>query len=321
MKAALLKRAAFTSSRILPYRRLLFIVTIWYRTLVNSYLTFLVEQGWLKFSAILFVACLFWSWSRPGKPESVGADIANGLRASILAFLVSGIFSTIMEEPTLWIVPASCMVTLAAWSLLTHVSFTRSKLASATALTALALLTLFLAGLFQSYADPLSRKFVNGSDGSTASELALKQVSNGRKTWTVVPDEKVLGHLYGKLLRQVVLETGIALRLKDSSDLSGPVDHLLLVGDASKATPTASTSSTILLCPAEIPETSAQGWLTSSPHLILLSPSMDEDSRGRFWQDCVAANKSPIITMTTLKGVGLRVDWAWEEVIKLIKSS
>lgn len=295
--------------------------TTGYRTMVNSYLTFLVEQGWLWFTLVLLATGLFWSWGLPGKPGPLGSDIAAGLRASVLAFLVSGIFSTIMEEPVLWIIPAGCALVLAGWSLYTRVSFSRRQAVPAAAWVIGLLLALYLGGLVQSSADPLSRKFIRSPDGRTASELALKKSFPGQKIWVVVPDSKVLGPYYGKLLRQLVVETGVSLKLESSADLHGPVDCLLLAGNGVKIPPIASTSSTILLAPAVISEADAQAWSASSPRLVLLIPSIDEDRRARFWRDYMATSKPANVTLNTLTGVGLRIDWAWEDVIRLIKNS
>jgi hypothetical protein len=292
-----------------------------YRTMVNSYLTFLVEQGWFLFGVLLLATTLFWFWSLPGTPRSTNFDIAVGLRASILTFLVSGIFSTIMEGPILWIIPVCCAVILVSWSLVTRVSLSWPKLAFATALPLLVILGLYVDGLVQSHDDALSRKFVNASDGRTISALALKKSSFGQKTWIVVPDVKVLGSNYGKLLRQLVVETGVTLKLESSSNLRGPVDRLLIVGSGVKASPIASTLSTILLAPVAISDAGAQAWSASSPHLILMIPSIDEDRRGRFWRDYLSVSKPPNVTLTKLNGVGLRVDWDWEDVINLIKNS
>jgi hypothetical protein len=292
-----------------------------YRTMVNSYLTLLVEQGWFWFTLVLLAATLFWFWSLPGKPESISSEIAIGLRASILAFLVSGIFSTIMEEPILWIIPVSCALILAGWSLLTRVSLSWPRGTFAAVLTLFVLFALYLGGLVQSHGDPLARKFARNSDDVIASELGLKKNSTGQKTWVVVPDASVLGPCYGKLLRQLVIETGVTLKLESSTDLHGPINRLLLVGNAVKVSPVAPAFSTILLAPAVISEVDAQAWSTSSPHLTLVVPSIDEDRRVRFWRDCLSTTKSANVVLVTLNGVGLRVDWNWEDVINLIKKS
>jgi hypothetical protein len=292
-----------------------------YRTMVNSYLTFLVEQGWLWFAVVFLGTSLTWFWCVPGKPESVAAVLVAGLRASILAFMISGIFSTIMEEPILWIIPACCGFILICWSLCTRVSFYWPEAALATALPLVLISFMYLYGLAQSEDDSLSRKFANGSDGRTVTELSLKQSSPERKTWVVVADAKVLGPYYGKLLRQLVVETGVKLELKSSADLRGPIDRLLLTGNAVKAPAIDSTLLTVLLSPSVISVADAQAWSTSSPRLILLIPSIDEDRRVRFWRDYMATSKPAHMTQTDLGGVGLRVDWAWEDVIQLIKNS
>ena len=79
-----------------------------YRTMVNSYLTFLVEQGWLWSGAVLLGFVIFCVWTRPRS----GEPVTVALRASVLAFVVAGIFSTTMEDWRLWLIPATCSVIL-----------------------------------------------------------------------------------------------------------------------------------------------------------------------------------------------------------------
>ena len=294
--------------------------TTGYRTMVNSYLTFLVEQGWLWFSAILLSIALFWFWASPGARGSVGSDMVAGLRASILAFLGCGIFSTVMEEPTLWIIPASCALTLAGWSLVTPLPMTWPRIAMAIGLTTLLLSSLYVGGLIQAASDPIRRKFADGPDGRTVSELALKQNISSSKIWIVVPDDEILGPYYGKLLRKVVSEAAVTLKL-GAADLRGPADRLLLVGKADKTAPMVSSATTILLCPAQVSEEDAKAWSRSTPRLLLLTSAIDEDQRGNSWQAALSAVKASNIELITLKGVGLRVDWAWTQVIDIIKNS
>jgi hypothetical protein len=289
-----------------------------YRTMVNSYLTFLVEQGWLLFALAVLAASLFWFWAHPGKSGSAGPIVATGLRASLVTFLISGIFSTTMEEPILWIIPTSCALTLLAWSLITHVSLPRTTIAWAFAVPFLIFSVLYLGGAAQSRTDPISRQFASGR---TVSQLSLKQSSDHQKTWVVVPDAKILGPYYGKLFRQLVAETGVVLKVKKSADLHSPIDRLLLAGNAVQSLPTSSISATVLLAPAVISSSSVPAWLHSSPRLAVLISSIDEDRRSRFWQNSVPDPTPPQITLTTLDGIGLRVDWDWEQVIDLIRHS
>ncbi len=85
-----------------------------YRTMVNSYLTFLVERGWLPFSAVILAIAAFWTWTWPRNGE-VHASWRIALWGSLAAFLVSGIFSTTMEEPLVWSIPILAGLALIAF--------------------------------------------------------------------------------------------------------------------------------------------------------------------------------------------------------------
>ncbi len=50
-------------------------------------------------------------------------------------------------------------------------------------------------------------------------------------------------------------------------------------------------------------------------------PAIEEDRRARFWREYVAAFQPPNVTLMTLTGVGIRVDWAWQDVIAIAKGS
>ena len=292
-----------------------------YRTMVNSYLTFLVEQGWFWFAIVLCAIFLFWFWCVPEKPVSAAYGISTGLRASILAFAVSGIFSTVMEEPILWIIPGCCAAALIAWALLRRVPLTKKQTAQAAFTVIFFCGFLYTAGLVESHTDPLAREFASSSQGHTVSKLVPKHSTSAGPAWTVVPDVEVLGPEYGKLLRQLVLETGITLTISDGAILQTPVPHFLVVGSAIKNVPVISTSGTILLSPAAISEAEAATWLNSSPRLTILNPGIDEDRRALFWRKYISSSNASNITVQTLSGVGLRVDWAWEDVIATIKGS
>ncbi len=77
-----------------------------YRTMVNSYLTFLVERGWFWSTLLILGFLVFWVWT---KPSGEGL-LAAALRASIIGFMGAGLLSTTMEEWKLWIFPVVCIL-------------------------------------------------------------------------------------------------------------------------------------------------------------------------------------------------------------------
>jgi hypothetical protein len=292
-----------------------------YRTMVSSYLTFLVEQGWFWFTIVAIVAGLFWVWALPATQPGLAAfEVAIGLRASILAFIVSGVFSTVMEEPVLWIIPGTCVAILVCWSILNRVPVPISGLAGAIAAVAVFCAGLYLGGIIESRQDPLSRQFTSGQDGRIVSVLTLKAGPTSPVVWTVTPDVRVLGPDYGKLLRQLVLETGVTLRISRAEDLHLPIERLLLVGDGVKQAPVSASSAIVLLAPSAVPANAASAWIAASPRAVVLNPAIDEDRRALSWRTYAFTARPANLTMRTLSAVGLRVDWAWEDVIATVKT-
>jgi hypothetical protein len=288
-----------------------------YRTMVNSYLTFLVEQGWLLSALILMIFLVLWFWAIPPKNQSSNFEIIAGLRASIGAFLVSGFFSTVMEEPLLWIIPGICAAALIIWCFLLRVGPSRNKLLVASFCDLAVLLSLYVGGLAQGRLDPLTHKcgLINGLQ--TVVEIG-ERTPVVSQTWIVIPDEKILGDNYGKLLRQLILQTGIRLKIQDKTNPIPSDSPLLLVGDAVQATPIPSSLPVVFLSPSIITDGQAAQWIKSCPHLSMVLPGIDEDGRASFWQDCAATAKLDQHAISTLEGVGLRVDWAWPNVVTLV---
>ena len=83
-----------------------------YRTMVNSFLTYLDEQGLLVFGLTMFAAAVLWRMAgRERRCETMPA-VAGALKGSIVAFAVSGLFSTTMEDGWLWIPPGVSLLLL-----------------------------------------------------------------------------------------------------------------------------------------------------------------------------------------------------------------
>ena len=88
-----------------------------YRTMVNSHLTWLVELGWpgrflyLAEWLAIFVICL---------PNARSRWLAVPL-GIWLAFFVGAIFSSVAEEPWVWVLPGLALLAAVAWRMKTAV--------------------------------------------------------------------------------------------------------------------------------------------------------------------------------------------------------
>lgn len=124
------------------------------------------------------------------------------------------------------------------------------------------------------------------------------------------------------IVRQLVLQSGVHLKIQDADSPLVSNASLLLIGNAVRISPPSSTFSlpVMLLSPAIIPDEQAGEWIKLCPKLSVLLPGINEDGRSRFWQDCTDANKLNPKSVKILEGVGLRVDWAWPSVVTHIKS-
>ena len=257
-----------------------------YRTMVNSYLTFLVERGWVVFGGCLFLLVAFW---RVSSDKHIGLIAA--LKASILAFLVAGIFSTTMEEGWLWIIPGLCVAVILflmmgkrpAWKPFSSLGITFGILG-----------ILWVVGWHLSSRDPLVRRFAPGA-GSVISVSCRAP----RAVIALLPDSAVLGEQYGKLARSLALNAGADVHLGASAE----ADLVLATGEMCFA-PTLSKMTPLIWVAPPVPsgESFRDGAVRN---LTVLVPEIDEGGRSEWWKN----QKS--VEIIPLEGVGMRVDWAW----------
>jgi hypothetical protein len=282
-----------------------------YRTMVNSYLTFLVEQGWLWSGAVLLGFVLFWVWTRPRSGESVTV----ALRASILAFLVAGIFSTTMEDWRLWIFPTVSAVILVTLAVAKMKRLEKTQLLATGGSVLAACVALFTVGFLKSGKDPLKREFGASSGNSSVTTLASR-VPKGRSVGCIV-DESVMGDQYAKLLREMALGAEVKIllgeRVKDA-------DRILCSGKNVNSCGNYSQKPLLLLAPEKIQDTELTVLATRSEPAKILLPEIDEDGRVGFWDEVAEGALAANFQKTALSGVGNRVDWAWAQVIELLKS-
>ena len=282
-----------------------------YRTMVNSYLTFLVERGWGLFALSLFGFFGLWFIS-----ASVGdaCEVSTALRASLVAFGVAGIFSTTMENGVLWILPGGASVLLAifvsrdfagkafGWPLL-----------RAGGTTMLLLLVLWATGAALSRRDILSREFTRGAVGA----VSLRE-EGSRETIDLYSDENVLGDRWGKLVRTLVLEADVRVRM-GGVNLAGKPGRTVVAGREIERCGEKPEKGWLLIAPA-IPQGNSGGLpaaLNDRPIMLFLS-EIDEDGRANWWNERASSMTAGDIQVHTLSGVGTQVDWAWDQIIEAV---
>ena len=189
------------------------------RTLVNSHLTWLVEFGWLgRFLYVWVVAgglLFLFAIARRG---------ASPLPAALfLTLFVAGAFNSVMESPTLWVLPLAVLVTSAYMH---RHCVTRAD--TVISFAASAVFSLLCLATFAAV----------GSVGRTPPELYVsggKVVVNGKnaRTW-VVDDNVVLGKAFlGKELRMYYeafpQEPPLGL-VWNVADLPKEAEHVIFAG-------------------------------------------------------------------------------------------
>lgn len=293
-------------------------MTTEYRTMVNSYLTILVEYGWLVFMAILFTISLFWWYAFPGKEANKKQLVVLGLRGCVLAFLVAGIFSTTMEEVVLWLLPATA---IAISGLLCIPN--RRKLALKSRLAVfggpvLVCLIIFAVGAVISVRDPLRRDRID----ATQADIGPRHTDfRGKSGILVIPDFDVLGPYYGKLLRTMSLELGqpFSVRVSDIPTIDAN-PCLLVAGGAIREVKPRSLQQLIMIAPVVADKDIYEPLFHQASTVTIFLPDIDEDGRTQYWEQVAADMGSKNIRTVRVTGVGIRVDWAWQEVINAIKN-
>lgn len=282
-----------------------------YRTMVNSYLTFLVEQGWLRSGAVLLGLVLFWVWTRP----SNGERVTVALRAAIMAFLVAGLFSTTMEDWRLWVIPAASAVVLMCLTIRKRQMLDRTLLLFTAGGAVAGCALLFTAGSMKSGDDPLKRGFSKSGENWGVTSLATA-TPRGRSVGCMV-DESVMGDQYPKLLREMALSAHVEIfvgeRVKDA-------EWILCSGKNVHASKSFQKKALILLAPEKVPENALSALSARSEPAMILLPEIDEDGRVGFWDEVTEGALAANFKKTALAGVGNRVDWAWEQVIEHVRS-
>ena len=288
-----------------------------YRTLVNSYLTFWVERGWLIFLGALLAAALLWAWARPNTNGQARSLAVAGLRGGLVAFALGGLFSTVMEEPLLWLLPGICAASLLLWTLRARSACTSRRMLGAGAVALGIAATGWLGGWAIAASDSLRRTFAEDRV-----QVEPRRSASSPALWHCATDPNIMGPLPSRLVRQWAQTAGIAVRVADAAPLSENLAGVMLAGTTVAQASNLHSSVLVLLAPVEISEAAAAALLASAPQVLLFLPDIDEDGRAEFWQHAVSKAPHPQqIRVVTLPGVGLRLDWAWPKVLQILTAT
>ncbi|MEO8615656.1 MAG: O-antigen ligase family protein [Luteolibacter sp.] len=278
-----------------------------YRTMVNSYLTFLVERGWLWSVLILSAFVLFWVWTRPRKLEI----FTVALRGVILAFLIAGIFSTTMEDWLLWILPAACGLVLVILTGCQRRGIERRHMLISVGLALTGCTVLFITGFLKSGKDQLKREFAAGA------LCAIGPKNPKTRSIGCLVDEAVLGNEYAKLLREMALKSDVKIYLGGQVN---EADRILCCGKTVLECASYPGKPMLLLAPEKIEETVISSLAARAVPAWIILPEIDEDGRVSFWDEATEGALAANFKKSALSGVGTRVDWAWSQVMEIVKS-
>lgn len=209
-----------------------------YRTLVNSYLTWTAERGWLPALTLGIAAAMLWSVTRQQEWWLVCA------RGALVAFAVAGFFSTTMETVAAW--PAAF---LALAMLLAHLcamlwlckrahGMKARRLFGWQEVLRMGWIILFPAGLLGAVivaGTLLERVLPVRIHSGNGGFVEVSPAGGGKWDPVVKSDDSVLGQEYGKLLRQLAAEGDIRLRVTQIGDIEWDGDILIAEREESPA--------------------------------------------------------------------------------------
>jgi hypothetical protein len=167
----------------------------------------------------------------------------------------------------------------------------------------------------RSRSDTLRREFETNGRYQKVTAVGLRDAAGS--TLGCVLDEKIVGEQYARLLREMALKAKIHIRIGDGAISA---DRILVMGRGVSLLGNLSASRLWLLAP-EIMDTDGVAALSNHAKTVdIILPEIDEDGRVNFWEEISKGTNKPHFKASTLPGVGNRIDWAWSEMIEIIKA-
>jgi hypothetical protein len=229
-----------------------------YRTLVNSFFTWLVEHGWPCRMAIVF-ACLFVLWLGVFRLKERGDPVPLAVWAS---FETAAFFSSVTEEWALWVLPMVALVPAAAPPLRRE---SRRRALGVAAMTLLCSITLLgAAAVLGRFMRPSSAADVRRSfDGSW-----IVLGAGVPRSWAVL-DAAVVGMAYGHALREFALSSNVVDRawgVAESVDaVPDDAERLALCGRSAGCGPAALSRFAALKDVRVLSPPNPSAWIAAKP--------------------------------------------------------
>lgn len=292
-----------------------------YATMVNGYLELATAQGLPAFALIIgaMAALLVLSFAVARADSETNVSAAAG--ASLLAWLVGNIFTTLWVEPRLWIVPGCAMLVIVADAVRTRMAWA-ARTAAAFAGAALVTATGYV------YASTIERLSpVRVMPGEAGNIIAVRGLKDGEilgnadpghatEQWHVWADEEVLGPTPGKEIRRWLLTRSTPTRaivhpaapFPASSNQSG--SGLILFGRHASRAGNATFRATAKHLWIVHPTVSAPTETMSDAiaDLLLVLPAVDETGTAESWREWAQRNRASIMR-SSIAGTDIRFDW------------
>jgi hypothetical protein len=300
-----------------------------YTTMVNSYLHVGVEHGLPILVSVVFgLAALLMTATSTAIIDRRYSEMALATGASLVAWAVANLFTTLWIEPKLWIVPGiSCgVIVLGGWHNRSSVRW-RWVLGLSAAST-----VLFAGGLFATGVVLRAGQAwrAEPGDGRTV-VVCSNELSRGKlapttkgEAWQVWPDTAVLGPTPGKELRRWIETLPIATRVVvHPATQFVPVDghqaagNVVLFGWQAERLGWDSLPECrqfVLIHPRGMPPTK---WTEEKTHaqITVLIPAIDETGDAMRWRRWATEQGVRVIVSS---GVGQDIRAAWPEAFEMV---
>jgi len=292
-----------------------------YTTMVNSYLHVAVEHGLPALVAVLWVGAwlllVAWSGARDAAHTHNGAlgttrPTLMAAGASLVAWAISNVFTTLWIEPKLWVVPTIASLLLVWGACKTPVIRLVSLTAASLAIAVFAAAGLYGAGWWLLEKQALA--FIPGKNGS----VVLAADGSSSAAWHAWPDPVVLGPTPGKEFRRWLERRSTCIPLivhraapLQPGEVQAGAGCILLFGRQAEriGEDYASACHELwLIHPTVPPPASGKGPSQSPPMTTVVLPQIDEAGNGPSWRHWAKDNGARVVE-SPASGLDIRAVW------------
>lgn len=285
-----------------------------YRTMVNSYLTFLTERGVVAGAVVGFVFLAILLLCQPKATDSPHTtDTVMACHASLIAFSVAGFFSTTMETGWVW-APA-----VLAFGLLLALTLRRGRASRFRPTPALGVAALLAVGLVAvlwgaGWVLQMRNPQVVHYDGEIL-EIRNRHPEPGSLGEVLVrPDESVMGATYGKGVRALLEGKPLRMTVGAESFTGNETIHWgVAAGTEVSSLPPCRRI--LLLAPEVLSDEATRELLATHETVLIFLPGYDEDGRVAHWRKTAEAHPRKI-QIVPLAEFGNDLTQAWPEIIR-----